>query len=65
VTRKKSDRQPLCLHCWYATQTRAPACEDSPPVRCSDCGRTTRDGLFIEISWQERKTVCFPAYQGE
>lgn len=62
MTRKKSDRQPLCLWCWYATQTRAPECAPGNPVSCSECGRTTRDGLFREITWQERKDVPFPAY---
>lgn len=59
--KRKATTQPICLYCWYASETKVPKCvTDGAPQRCCDCGRVTRDGLFVE---RDPTTVYWPAYE--
>jgi len=61
--RRKSLIQPVCMWCWYACGAPKPT-----PVtrrrreRCCDCGRFTRDGIWLE---RDPTTVAFPSYEDQ
>lgn len=57
---RKTDTHPICLHCWYASETRVPkAVTPGAPERCCDCGRITRDGYEVT---RDPKLVTWPRY---
>lgn len=58
--RYRADEHPICLYCWYASETKIPKTTDEGArQQCCECGRITRAGITVE---RDPTKVMYPAW---